>query len=118
MFEHRRQPLISRNAYLARVVASAALAAGLVVVSLLIGVAGYHRFGGLDWIDPVLNASMILGGMGPVDRLETDSGKLFAAAYALYSGFALLTGVAVLLAPTAHRVMHRFHLEAQESAER
>ncbi len=112
MFEHRSEPLISRRSYLGRVAVSAALAAGLVVVSLLVGAAGYRWLGHLAWIDSIYNASMILGGMGPVDRLDTDSGKLFASAYALLCGFALLTSAAILLAPMGHRVLHRFHLDA------
>ena len=115
MYEHRTKPLIARDLYVARVARSAALAAGLISASLAIGVVGYHSIGRLTWIDALQNASMILGGMGPVDRLGTDAGKLFASAYALFSGFALLTGVAVLLAPVLHRFMHRFHLEAVES---
>jgi hypothetical protein len=62
----------------------------------------------------VLNASMILTGMGPVDPLRSTAGKLFATFYALYSGIAFLTMMAVLLAPVIHRLMHKFHLEASD----
>jgi hypothetical protein len=115
MFEHRTKALLSRRRYVARVARSASIAAGLIAASLAIGVVGYHSIGRLAWIDALQNASMILGGMGPVDRMDTDSGKLFASAYALFSGFALLTSVAVLVAPVLHRFMHRFHLEAAEA---
>ena len=79
--------------------------------SLGIGIVGYHLFVGLGWLDALLNASMILTGMGPVDPVTTAGGKLFASAYALFSGVAFLTIVAVLLAPLIHRFLHRFHLE-------
>lgn len=114
MYERRSDPLISRRSYLVRVARSAAVAAGVTSGSLLLGVTGYHWLGRLPWIDSVLNASMILGGMGPVDRLDTVTGKVFASAYALLSGFALLTSLALLLAPIGHRIMHRFHLDAAE----
>jgi hypothetical protein len=84
---------------------------GLIAVSLGIGAAGYHEFAGLPWLDATLNASMILTGMGPVDPLTTPAAKVFGIFYALFSGVAFLTMVAMLLAPAAHRLLHRFHLE-------
>ncbi len=116
MYERRQQPLRPGRKFMARVARSALWAAGLIGVSLLIGTVGYHTLGHLDWVDAVLNASMILGGMGPVDRIESTPGKLFASAYALYSGFALLGSVGVLLAPLFHRFLHRFHLEEGRGA--
>jgi hypothetical protein len=76
-----------------------------------VGSAGYHYVAGLPWIDSLLNASMILAGMGPVDPLKTDSAKLFATFYALYSGVAFLSIMAVLMAPLLHRLLHSFHME-------
>ncbi len=85
----------------------------LVAGSLLVGAAGYHYSEGLPWLDAVLNASMILTGMGPVDRVVTVSGKLFATGYALFAGIVFLSTAALVLMPVAHRVLHRFHLEAE-----
>ena len=90
---------------------------GVVAFSLTIGTLGYHYFGNISWVDGFLNAAMILTGMGPVDRMETTPGKLFAAFYALYSGLAFLTMVTVLLAPIYHRFIHRFNLEAEKPDE-
>ncbi len=91
--------------------AAYALAALILIgLSLLVGVLGYRHLGGLGWIDALLNASMILGGMGPVDVLPTPSAKIFASAYALYSGVALLSTVSLLLAPVIHRILHRMHV--------
>ena len=87
---------------------------GIVVFSLVLGSVGYHRLGGLPWIDSLLNASMILAGMGPVDPLRTTAAKLFASFYALYSGIAFLTMVAILMAPLLHRFLHKLHLEVAE----
>jgi len=86
----------------------------LLSASIGIGTVGYHTWGNLRWLDSFLNASMILTGMGPVDRMETDAGKLFAAFYALFSGVAFLTFVGVLFAPLYHRFLHRFHLGMEE----
>jgi hypothetical protein len=88
--------------------------AAIILGSLTIGVLGYHLLEGLPWLDALLNASMILGGMGPVDALRTDGGKLFASIYALYSGLVVLVAAGILLAPIAHRVMHRMHMDENE----
>jgi len=114
MFEHRKQPLLPWPRFFARVARSIVVTLAIVGVSLLIGSSGYHFYGGLSWIDAVLNAAMILTGMGPVDPLRTNEGKLFATFYCLYSGIALLSMVAVLLGPIVHRLMHQFHLEEDE----
>ena len=86
----------------------------IILFSLGIGMIGYHYFESLSWLDSLLNASMILGGMGPVDALHTTAGKVFASFYALYSGVILLASVGVLAAPFFHRILHRFHLEVEE----
>lgn len=112
MFEHRQQPLISRKAYLRRQAKFTLIALTIVFGSLLMGVAGYHFFEGLTWIDALLNSSMILGGMGPVNPLVTDAGKLFASFYALYAGVVFLLSAGVLFAPLIHRIFHHFHLES------
>jgi hypothetical protein len=96
---------------------SAALAFAIVLGSLGIGMAGYHWLERLSWLDAFLNAAMILSGMGPVAQIQTPGGKLFAGCYALFSGLALITVVAVIFAPLFHRFLHKFHLEA-DSRER
>lgn len=88
----------------------------IIAFSLGIGAAGYHLIGGLGWIDALLEAAMILMGMGPIHPPTSSAGKLFAVAYALYSGIAFLTVIAVTMAPVAHRFLHRFHLDADERA--
>src|SRR4029077_12953353 len=111
MYEHRSAPLLSRAKFFRRV-GRHFLAALLVIgFALGIGVAGYHWLGGLNWIDSLLNASMILGGMGPVDPLHSNAAKVFASCYALFSGLAFIGVAGVMLAPFAHRLLHRFHLE-------
>lgn len=119
MYERRRQPLLPRILFVLRFARSLALAIGIVLAALGIGVLGYHGFEGLSWLDALVNAAMILSGMGPVDHLQTPAGKLFAAVYALSSGFVFLTIAAVVFAPWLHRMIHRFHLEngANEPAE-
>jgi hypothetical protein len=111
MYEHFRQPLISRAAFFLRIGWHVLIALGIVLVSLAIGIVGYHEFEDLSWIDATVNASMILGGMGPLNQLQTNAGKLFASFYALFSGIVFLVAIAVLLAPAVHRFLHRFHIE-------
>ena len=86
----------------------------LVAVSWLIGILGYRLLEGMSWIDSTLNAAMILGGMGPVDPLHTDAGKLFASFYALFSGIIFLVSVGLIIAPVFHRLLHQFHLAAAQ----
>lgn len=114
MFEHKSRPLLSRKAFFARFAWSVAATAAIVAFSLFLGSAGYHYLGGLAWIDAILNASMILAGMGPVDPIRSSAAKLFASFYALYSGIAFLTMVAILMAPLLHRFLHKFHLEISD----
>jgi len=83
--------------------------------SIGIGPIGYHVYGELVWIDSFLNALMILRGMGPVDHLNTDSGKIFSALYALFSGISFLSFVAVLFTPIYHRFLHKFHLNLEDN---
>ena len=90
-----------------------ALAAGLVVISLAIGMAGYEHYEHLRWRDAFLNAAMLLGGMGPVDAPKTDVGKVFAGCYALYAGLVFLVVAGLLLAPLVHRLLHRLHWDEE-----
>lgn len=116
--ERRHQPLLSRRAFLARVARYVGATVVIVFTGLTIGMIGYHELEGLSWIDAYVNAAMILGGMGPVAELHTTAGKLFAATYALLSGFVLLVAAGLLLTPLLHRLLHRFHLEQDASRRR
>ena len=111
MYEHRSEPLLPRALFLRRLFRHGLIGAAVIVFSLAIGVLGYHLFAGFSWLDSLLNASMILGGMGPVNPLATTAGKLFASFYALFAGIAFLATVGILIAPIAHRVLHRLHME-------
>lgn len=113
-FEHRSQPLATAHVFRNRLLRMLAFNLSVLVVSLAIGVAGYHWCVGVPrFVDCVYNATMIMGGMGPVgDPITSDGGKWFASAYALYSGVVLLASVGLLLAPLLHRIMHRLHLES------
>lgn len=113
MYEHRTHPLLDRASFVGRVTRHFALALGVVGFGLGIGVAGYHYVAKLPWLDALLNASMILSGMGPVDPLSNPSAKLFASFYALFSGLAFIAVASVLVAPFAHRILHRFHLDQE-----
>ena len=115
MFEHHKQPLANPSVFAQRMLRFSLFAAGIILFSLGIGILGYHTFESLSWIDSLLNASMILGGMGPVNSLQTSAGKVFASFYALYSGIVLLASVGILITPVFHRFLHRFHLELEDN---
>jgi hypothetical protein len=111
LFEHKTQRLLSRAEFMRRMARFAA-AAGLVIVgSLAVGMAGYHAFEHLGWLDAFLNSAMLLGGMGPITVPVSAGGKVFAALYALYCGLVVILVAGLILAPLAHRFLHRFHLE-------
>ena len=112
-FEHRREQLLPRPQFIRRLARHLLLSASFILVSLLLGMLGYRHFEGMGWVDAFLNASMILGGMGPVGELKTAGGKVFAGVYALYSGMMAIVAVGILAAPILHRFLHRFHLEEE-----
>jgi len=114
VFEHRSEPLLPHRVFLGRLARSAFTGLGVVAVSLGIGMTGYHEFEHLSWLDAFLNAAMLLGGMGPVEMPQTQGGKLFAGLYALYCGLIVIVAAGIVLAPVAHRILHRFHLEGRK----
>ena len=110
LFEHRAQPLLPKHLYVQRVIFAFVLGLVLIIVSLAVGMAGYHWLENLPWIDAFVNAAMILSGMGPLAQPHTDGGKIFAGIYALYSGLAVILIAGVIFAPIVHRFLHRFHV--------
>lgn len=115
LYENKNSPLLPTQKFNERLRRNIFVAAIILAISLLIGVVGYHSLAKLSWVDSLLNASMILGGMGPVDTLKTDGAKIFASGYAIFSGIAFLSVVGVVLAPILHRFMHRFHLRENDN---
>jgi hypothetical protein len=109
MYERRHQPLLAPRLFAWRLLRHFALAVALLTVSLWIGMAGYEHFEHLPWRDAFENATMLLGGMGPVNNPATDAGKLFAGAYALYAGLVFIVSSGIILAPLLHRLLHLFH---------
>jgi len=116
MYERYRQPVIPFSAFLRRLLRHFGIAILIVALSLGLGIIGYHTLGGLSWVDSLLNASMILGGMGPVNALTGDGAKIFASVYALFSGMIFLVATGVLLAPVVHRLLHHFHADSDSKS--
>ena len=113
MFEHRHEKLLPRRLFIKRLAKYALISLSLIIVSLLIGIIGYHILEGFSWVDSFLNAAMLMGGMGPVGILHTDAGKIFAGMYALYCGLIELVAIGIFAAPIFHRFLHHFHLESE-----
>lgn len=111
MYENKKQPLASKQVFYRRVFKNLFFAFIILTLCLLIGILGYHYIGHVVWIDAIHNASMILSGMGPVVTVENTGGKLFSSAYALFSGVVFITNIGFILAPAAHRLFHRLHLD-------
>jgi len=109
VYETKNQPPVARARFARRLLAHAVAALVLLVASLALGMAGYVVFEHLSWVDAFLNASMLLGGMGPVNLPQTTAGKLFAGLYALYAGLVFIVTAALLFTPVLHRMLHRFH---------
>jgi hypothetical protein len=110
-FEHRRQNPIPFCAFLIRQGQYLLSVFMLIIFGLGIGMVGYHEFESMSWLDSFLNAAMILGGMGPVDALHTEAGKIFAGVYALFSGLVFLVAAGLFFSPMVHRLLHTFHFE-------
>jgi hypothetical protein len=113
-FEHRCQKPIPLKTFLVRQAQYLLSAFLLLAIGLGIGVIGYHEFESMSWLDSFLNAAMILGGMGPVDVLHTQAGKLFAGLYALFSGLMFLVAAGLFFSPMVHRLLHKFHFDAEQ----
>jgi len=113
-FERRNEPVLPWPAFLWRLAGSTLIGAGLVIVSLAIGMIGYRSFMGMSWIDAFVNASMILSGMGPLADPQTSGAKLFAGLYALFSGLAVLAIAGVVFAPVVHRFLHYLHADEDD----
>ena len=111
MYEHHTHGLLAWPEFLRRAAGHLFVASLIVLGSVVAGTFGYHLLGRLQWVDAFLNASMILSGMGPVDRLVTTSAKLFAALYALFSGLVLVSVIGITVAPWLHRLFHLIHLD-------
>lgn len=110
-FERRNQKLAPLPVFAKRLLGAVVLACCVVGVVLLIGMSGYHWLADLGWVDSLLEASMILAGMGPVSPLKSNGAKLFASGYALFSGLVFIGIIGIVLSPVVHRVMHKFHVE-------
>jgi hypothetical protein len=113
-FERRHQRLAPLDVFLKRIAASWLISVGLISIALAIGIIGYHSLAGFGWIDSLLEASMLLGGMGPVNPLPNNAAKIFASIYALFSGLLFIVTMGVVLSPLAHRLMHKFHIDEKE----
>ncbi len=111
MFERKSDQLASLPVFMRRMAASAGIAALLIAFALGIGIGGYHWLAGFSWIDSLLEASMILSGMGPVSPLTAAGAKLFASGYALFSGLIFVAVMGIILAPVTHRILHKFHAD-------
>ena len=111
MFERKQEKLAPLSVFIRRMANSVAVAGLLILAALSIGISGYHWIAGFSWVDSLLEASMILGGMGPVNQLTTTGAKIFASAYALFSGLMFIGVMGIVLAPVAHRLLHKFHID-------
>ncbi len=114
MFERKYEKLAPLSIFVRRMAASVMLAGILIAIALSIGVMGYHWIAGFDYVDSFLEASMILGGMGPVNSLSTMGAKIFASVYALFSGLLFIAIMGILLTPITHRMLHKFHIDEDD----
>jgi hypothetical protein len=111
MLNNVSDKLAPTRVFLARLRTGTFMAVCMLSASLLIGIFGYHYICKLGWVDSLLNSSMILTGMGPVDPMINTAAKVFASVYAIFSGVVFLTTIAVMLAPIVHRAFHKFHID-------
>jgi hypothetical protein len=115
MYEQKHQKIAPASVFIRRMVAHILVAVLLSIVVLFAGITGYHWIAGLGWVDSLLEASMILGGMGPVNPITTTGAKIFASGYALFSGLVFIALIGIVLAPVVHRILHTFHADEQDA---
>ena len=115
LFEHKHEELAPLSVFFKRMLGSVGIALCLIALVLTGGILGYHTLGGFGWVDSLLEASMILGGMGPVNQLSNDDVKIFASLYALFSGLVFVGVIGIVFAPVVHRFLHKFHVDDEES---
>lgn len=115
MYERKQQKIAPASVFMRRMVVHILMAVFLSAVALFIGIAGYHWIAGLGWADSLLEASMILGGMGPVNPVTTTGAKIFASGYALFSGLVFIALIGIVLAPAVHRMLHTFHADEKDT---
>lgn len=113
-FERRHERLAPLSIFAQRMAASLLIAIAMIAVALAIGIGGYHLLAGFGFVDSFLEASMILGGMGPVNELKGDGAKIFASLYALFSGLMFIGIMGVVLSPVVHRFLHKFHIDEKD----
>jgi hypothetical protein len=115
MYEHKRQPLAAKKVFYQRIRTNVLIALLVLIICLSLGIVGYKiTVPEFDWYDSLLNAAMILSGMGPVidsTIVLSKTAKLFASFYALFSGIMFITTIGILIAPVAHRFFHKLHVE-------
>ena len=114
MLELKHQKLAPRSVFIKRLFIFIGIAILLILFALFIGVAGYHWIAGFGWVDALLNAAMILGGMGPVDLLTNAGAKIFASVYALFSGLVFIAVMGIVFSPIVHRMLHKFHIDERD----
>jgi len=115
-FERKHERLAPLSVFIRRLLYALFFGGSIVAVALFLGIAGYHWIAGFGWVDSLLEASMILGGMGPINPLSSNGAKLFASAYALFSGLVFIAIMGVILSPVIHRIMHSFHIDEQRES--
>lgn len=111
MYEHKKMSLAPMRVFYRRVLKNILISCSIIFICLIIGIFGYHFTSGISWLDSFHNASMILSGMGPVVEITTVGGKWFSSLYALFAGVVFITNIGIILAPVAHRLFHRLHIQ-------
>jgi len=114
MFERKHQKVAPVHIFIRRLVICIGIAILLIAFALFIGIAGYHWIAGYNWVDSLLNASMILGGMGQINLLANAGAKVFASAYALFSGLVFIAVMGIIFSPIVHRMLHKFHMDDKD----
>ena len=115
MFEHHRSPLLPFGSFRYRVIKSILLGIFCLLLTISIGMIGFHHFEEISWLEAYLEASMIYGGMGTVFHIETWQGKVFGGTYAILCPFMLFTSISIFFLPLLHRFLHKFHLQQKET---
>ena len=113
MFEHYKQPLISRRKFTLRMLRSGGISLLVIGMAIFVGMWGFHYLENMAWLDSLLNSVMVMTGISAVPVTFTGVGKVFTAAYAIFSNLAFFAVIVILVAPILHRLMHYLNLDIE-----
>ena len=114
MYEKISERPINKRQFYIRLLKHLLSILALITISLLIGVCGFIYFEELSLSDAFLHSSIMLSGLGLIEKPITKSGHLFVGIYGLYAGLVFIASMSIIVSPVIHRIIHKLHWDEKE----